>query len=94
MASGVNGPLLEILAKEIGWIDAESINFFRKGAPLIGELKVSGVGEPSTKTPKVEQETMFENIEERNLQVRPLSCNSYVVLSHRGVHCRARSFAS
>ena len=46
VSNGVNGPLLELLAKEAGHNDCEAINQFRYGASLIGVLTCAGNGRP------------------------------------------------
>ena len=46
VSNGVNGPLLELLAKEAGHHDCEAINQFRYGASLIGVLTCAGNGRP------------------------------------------------
>ena len=38
MAQGVNGPLLEALARRIGYHDMESIALFKRGAKLVFAL--------------------------------------------------------
>ena len=43
-ARGVNGPLLEFLAKGMGYSDAACIELFRSGAPLLGKLARTGNG--------------------------------------------------
>ena len=43
-ARGVNGPLLEFLAKGMGYSDAACIELFRSGAPLLGKLACTGNG--------------------------------------------------
>ena len=42
----VNGPLMELLAKSINYHDAGCIQTLRRGAPLLGDLPVSGNGSP------------------------------------------------
>ena len=46
VASGVNGALLEQLARATNYWDCECVEFFRKGAPMYGVLPVSGNGVP------------------------------------------------
>lgn len=45
VASGVNGLLLEQLAFITGHVDRECVEFFRRGAPFVGKLPCSGIGE-------------------------------------------------
>ena len=44
LLAGVNIPLLKELARESEWHDAECIDFFSRGAPLLGNLVYSGNG--------------------------------------------------
>ena len=46
VSRSVNGPTLESLAKAIGYQDSACIEFFRKGAPLIGVLPETCNGVP------------------------------------------------
>ena len=46
VSNGVNGPLLEMLAKEAGHHDCIAVNQFRHGADLIGVLTCAGNGRP------------------------------------------------
>ena len=46
VASGVNGALLERLARATDYWDCECVEFFRKGAPMYGVLPASGNGVP------------------------------------------------
>ena len=46
VSRGVNGLLLEQLAAVTGHVDAQFVEFFRKGAPFLGVLPCSGIGEP------------------------------------------------
>ena len=45
VSDGVNGPLLEHLAKESGFHDLEAVSLFRCGAPMTGKLPVTGNGD-------------------------------------------------
>ena len=51
----VNGPLLEVLAKKIGYHDSSCVDLFRLGCILIGLLDKSGNGVP----PKPRQTEML-----------------------------------
>lgn len=44
LVAGVNIPLMRELARESAWHDAECIDFFTRGAPLMGNLACSGNG--------------------------------------------------
>ena len=46
VSEGVNGLLLEHLAMVTGHVDPECVEFFRKGAPFLGVLPRSGIGDP------------------------------------------------
>ena len=46
VSRGVNGPLLQELARITQAPDSEVIEFFREGAPLFGKLHCSGIGTP------------------------------------------------
>ena len=46
VSRGVNGLLLAELAARAGHCDLDAVEFFRSGAPLVGHLPRSGLGEP------------------------------------------------
>ena len=46
VAGRVNGPLFEKLLRAAGYCDSACVDMFRYGAPMVGELERSGVGEP------------------------------------------------
>ena len=46
VSKGVNGLLLQQLAFITGYEDAESVQFFRRGAPFLERFPCSGVGTP------------------------------------------------
>ena len=45
-ADEVNGPLMELLALRARYHDAECVDLFRKGAPIVGKLHRTGNGTP------------------------------------------------
>ena len=64
----VNGPLLSLLAKSVGHCDQGCVEFFRKGAPLYGELEHSGaLGAPKDCTAEVSVEALRADCQRSNV---------------------------
>ena len=63
--------MFELLAKEIGWLDTNVIDFFRKGAPLFGKLELTGIGtkKDTVKSEACDPSLLFKDLETRNAKV-------------------------
>ena len=66
----VNGPLMELLAKRAKYHDVESINLFRKGAPMVGKLARTGNGVAHDDPPDRSVEELRAERAETNAAVR------------------------
>ena len=62
----INGPMMEILAKAMQYKDAECIDMFRMGGPLLGFLPNSGHGVPIEYTMEGSIRDLMNGKEERN----------------------------
>ena len=64
----VNGPLLAYLATYFGYCDLKRVEFFRKGAPLYGELENSGaLGAPKGCTAEVSVDALRADCQRSNV---------------------------
>ena len=64
----VNGPLLAYLASSVGYCDQSCVEFFRKGAPLYGELEHSGaLGAPKDCTAEVSVDALRADCQRSNV---------------------------
>ena len=73
--------MLEMLVQAADWKDPDSLELFRKGAPLIGVLECSGIGTKLAEEDAGDPNAVFEDMENRNSQVcrqgqvrRPYCC--------------------
>ena len=85
VAYDVNGPLLEALVDITGFTDKDCIEFFRKGAPLLGKLDHSGVGEEKSFAPHASVDELWSACAANNkalVATRSCACFSDSILSH------------
>ncbi|CAK0889687.1 unnamed protein product, partial [Prorocentrum cordatum] len=71
VAQRVNGPLCAEIAERIAFCDPGCVEFFRTGAPLVGELPRSGHGSPEVFPPRLGIAELLGNAESTN---RDISC--------------------
>ena len=69
VVQGVNGPLLEALAKSAQYDDRAVINLLRDGAPVVGPLHVAGIGKPLEPDMKMSIEELRAERVRRNKEV-------------------------
>ncbi|CAK0826970.1 unnamed protein product [Prorocentrum cordatum] len=79
LIAGVNIPLLKELARESEWHDAECIDFFSRGAPLLGNLEYSGNGRALSP----EERAGDTGAEVARLRASALACNDLTLASIR-----------
>ncbi|CAK0899991.1 unnamed protein product, partial [Prorocentrum cordatum] len=79
LIAGVNIPLLKELARESEWRDAECIDFFSRGAPLLGNLACSGNGRALSP----EERAGDTSAEVARLRASALACNDLILASIR-----------
>ena len=78
VAQHVNGPLCAEIAERIAFCDPDCVEFFRTGAPLVGELPRSGRGGPEEFPPRLGIAELLSNAD---------SANRYISLGLRdGAH--------
>ena len=69
VCAGVNGPTLEALAKAVHHPDLECIDFFRRGAPFLGNLPFSANGARKTYDEHVPVEKLMTHARSMNLSM-------------------------
>ena len=65
----VNGPLLQLLLKASKHVDMQCPEMFRQGAPLLGQLPLSGVGRPEQSKPHESIQELRASAEVGNLKI-------------------------
>ncbi|CAK0862125.1 unnamed protein product [Prorocentrum cordatum] len=69
VAQHVNGPLCAEIAERIAFCDPGCVEFFRAGAPLVGELPRSGHGSPEVFPPRLGIAELLGNAESTNRDI-------------------------
>ena len=69
VAQHVNGPLCAEIAERIAFCDPACVEFFRTGAPLVGELPRSGHGSPEVFPPRLGIAELMGNAESANRDI-------------------------
>ena len=69
VAGGVNGPLLDALAKKVKHHDIDCVNLFREGGPLLGTLQCTGNGTPIPPGEHASFSDLLKNCESSNRQL-------------------------